>query len=142
MDWDRFREQLRREAREYLADIRDIIEALHRAEGWIALGLVIAAVVVVNTWFITGLGFSPIPSTTGGSGLWRTCSPITNRNALILGLDAVVMLLLAVFAVGEMMAVLSRMRQGRPAEPRLVAGLAAGMLVFGIAGIVFMRMIC
>lgn len=40
------REQLRREAREYLADLRELRDDLKSAEGWIALALTVAAVVI------------------------------------------------------------------------------------------------
>ncbi len=143
-DWDRLQRQLAREAREYLADIRAFAEALKRAEGWFTLGLVLAVIFMLVVWFITGLGFDRLNMAISalGQSHGRICRPLADFAALLIIIDATTMCLLAVVALGEMMRLLDRVRQGLPKEPRKVAVPAAFMLVVGIAGIIYMRSIC
>lgn len=144
MDWDNLQRRLAREAHEYLADLRNIGEALKRAEGWVTLGLVLAVVLMAVVWFITALGFDRLNLVLSalGQSHGRTCRPLENFSALVLLINAVVLGMLAVLALGEMMRLLDRIRMRLPKRPRSVAVPAALMLVTGIGGIIYMRAIC
>ncbi len=144
MDWDKLRRRLRREAYEYLADLRAFAEALKRAEGWFTLALVLAVLFMLAVWFITGLGFDRLNQVVSelGQPRGRMCRTLDDVDSLIIIINAVVMALLAVLALGEMMRLLDRVRQNLPKAPRKVAVPAAFMLVTGIAGIIYMRHIC
>lgn len=144
MNWVKLRRQLRREAQEYLADLRDFRESLRHLEGWLTLCLLLAVIFMVTVWFITGLGFDRLNSLTGELGAWRPriCRPLDDFNAVTLVIDSLVMMLLAVVTIGEMMRLLDRKRSGRPANYRAVAIPAFFMLLAAIAGIIYMRMIC
>jgi hypothetical protein len=142
MNLEKLGKQLRSEWRDYVADFRDIIEALHHAEGWVTLGLVLGVIAVIAVWFITGLGFDQVTLTGSIRLTDRTCNPVTNFSGVLLFIDAVMMFLLGIMAIGEMLLLLDRMRKGLPSQPRQVAVLAISMLVVGVAGIVYMRAIC
>jgi uncharacterized membrane protein YidH (DUF202 family) len=144
MDIEQLQRRLAQEAREYLADLRNMAEALKRAEGWFTLGLVLAVVFMIAVWFITGLGFDRLNLAISalGESHGRMCRPLEDLQAMIIIIDAVTMTLLAVLALGEMMRLLDRIRRGIPKEPRRVAVPAALMLAVGIAGIIYMRVIC
>ena len=144
MDWEKLRRRLAQEAYEYLADLRNIGEALKRAEGWFTLALVLAVIFMLVVWFITGLGFDRLNQviTALGQSHGKICRPLNDFSAMVIVIDAVTMTMLAVLALGEMMRLLDRVRQGLPKEPRKVAVPAALMLVIGTAGIVYMRIIC
>ena len=144
MDWDRLQRRLAQEAHEYLADLRHFAEALKRAEGWVTLGLVLAVIFMLAVWFITALGFDRLNAAIAalGQSHGRICRPIDDFSALVIVIDAVVLVLLSVLALGEMMRLLDRIRLGRPKEPRRVAIPAALMLATGTAGIIYMRVIC
>ena len=144
MNWERLQQRLAQEAREYLADLRNFAEALKRVEGWVTLGLVLAVIFMLVVWFITGLGFDRLNMAIAalGQSHGRICRQLSDFSALIIVIDALVMILLAVLALGEMMRLLDRVRQGLARRPRQVAMPAALMLMVGIAGIIFMRSIC
>ena len=142
MNLDKLGKQLRSEWRDYVADFRDIIEALHHAEGWVTLGLVLGVIAVIAVWFITGLGFDQVTLTGSIRLTDRTCNPVTNFSGVLLFIDAVMMFLLGIMAIGEMLLLLDRVRKGFPSQPRQVAVLAISMLIVGVAGIVYMRAIC
>lgn len=144
INWGGIGRQLAREAREYLADIRSILDALKRVEGWITLGLVIAVLFMVVVWFITGLGFDRLNDVATSFRVWRPvhCKVLTDMNAIIIVLNALAMGMLALMALGEMMSLLDRTRRGLPQEPRRVAIPTLFMLLVGGAGILFMRYIC
>jgi hypothetical protein len=144
MDLDQLQRRLAQEAREYLADLRNMAEALKRAEGWVTLGLVLAVIFMLVVWFITGLGFDRLNLAISalGQSHGRMCRPLDDFQAMIIIIDAVTMVLLAVLALGEMMRLLDRVRSGLPKEPRRVAFPAASMLAVGTAGIIYMRSIC
>jgi uncharacterized membrane protein YidH (DUF202 family) len=137
-------QRLRREAYEYLADLRSLADALKRAEGWFTLALILAVIFMLVVWFITGLGFDRLNQAVGALGQPRgtVCKPISDASGLVVIIDAIVMVLLAIVALGEMMRLLDRVRNGLPKEPRHVMVPAAFMLLVGIAGIVFMRLVC
>jgi formate hydrogenlyase subunit 3/multisubunit Na+/H+ antiporter MnhD subunit len=138
------RERLRREAREYLADLRQFADALRRVEGWVTLGLLVLVGIISIEWFITGLGFDRLNPIAGTFGVWRPrlCRPMDDIPALIVIIDATAMVLLSVMTLGEMMRLLDRVRQGLPKRPREVALPAVAMLIVSVAGIVYMRFIC
>ncbi|MDD5248043.1 MAG: hypothetical protein PHY45_03605 [Rhodocyclaceae bacterium] len=144
LDWRKLRRRLRQEAYEYLADLRHFAEALKRAEGWFTLALLLAVLFMLAVWFITGLGFDRLNQVVSelGQPRGRICRSPGDVAALVIIVDAIVMFLFAVLALGEMMRLLDRVRQRLPKEPRKVAAPAAWMLVSGIAGIVYMRHIC
>ena len=144
MDWGRLGQRLRQEAYEYLADLRHFRDALRSAEGWITLGLVLAVVIMLVVWFITGLGFDRLNAVISalGQSHGRICHPLTDFSALGIIIDAVTMCMLALLALGEMMRLLDRVRLGLDKNWRKVAIPAAWMLVTGTAGIIFMRWIC
>lgn len=143
-DMDQLQRRLAQEAREYLADLRAMAEGLKRAEGWFTLGLVLAVVFMMVVWFITGLGFDRLNMAISalGQSHGHICRPLDNFSALVILLNAVVLVLLSILALGEMMRLLDRVRKGLPRMPRKVAGPAATMLVVGTAGILYMRWIC
>lgn len=144
INWGGIGRQLAREAREYLADVRAIVESLRRIEGWITLGLILAVIFMVVVWFITGLGFDRLNDIATSFRVWRPvhCKVLTDMNAIVIVLDALAMGMLALMALGEMMSLLDRTRRGLPQEPRRVAIPAFFMLLVGIAGIAYMRYIC
>ncbi len=138
------RQRLRREACEYLADLRTFYEGLKRAEGWFTLALLLAVIFMVAVWFITGLGFDRLNQAVSdlGQPRGRVCRPLGDADALVIIIDAMLMFLLAIVALGEMMRLLNRVQQGQPREPRKVMIPAAIMLIVGVAGIGYMRYIC
>ena len=144
MDWDKLQRRLAQEAHEYLADLRHFAEALKRIEGWVTLGLVLGVLFMLVVWFITALGFDRLNMAIAalGQSHGRICRPIGDFSALVIAIDALVMTLLALLALGEMMRLLDRIHQGLPKKPRQVAVPAALMLLVGTAGIIYMRIIC
>lgn len=136
--------RLRREAYEYMADLRNFAEALKRAEGWFTLGLLLMVLFMMAVWFITGLGFDRLNQVVSelGQPRGRMCRTVGDIDALILILNAMLLFMLAILSLGEMMRLLDRARRGQPKEPRKVAAPAALMLVVGVAGIAYMRYIC
>lgn len=144
MDWDKLQRRLAREAREYMADLRNFAEALQRVEGWVTLGLVLAVILMAVVWFITVLGFDRLNLVliALGQSHSRMCRPLNNFSALVLLINAVVLGMLAVLALGEMMRLLDRIRMRLPKRSRSVAVPAALMLVTGVGGIIYMRAIC
>ncbi|HEX8986507.1 MAG TPA: hypothetical protein VF816_00985 [Rhodocyclaceae bacterium] len=144
MNWEKLRRELRREASEYLADLRNFAVALKRAEGWFTLALLLAVIFMVAVWFVTGLSFDRLNQVVSALGQPRghVCRPLQDFDALVIILDAMVMILLAIMALGEMMQLLNRIQRRQPREPRKVMVPAAVMLVTGIAGIAYMRHVC
>jgi formate hydrogenlyase subunit 3/multisubunit Na+/H+ antiporter MnhD subunit len=144
MNWEKLRRQLRREAYEYLADLRNFAIALRRAEGWFTLALVLAVIFMVAVWFVTGLGFDRLNQVVSALGQprGRVCRPMEDFDALALIIDAMLMFLLAILALGEMMQLLNRTQRGQPKQPRKVMAPVAFMLIAGVAGIAYMRHIC
>ncbi len=142
LDLEKLGRQLRREWRDYLADFRDIVEALRHVEGWITLGLIFGVLIVIALWFNTGLGFDQVTLVGSFRLSGRTCNPVSNVAGVLLFIDAFMMFFLGIMAIGEMLLLLDRVRKGQAPQPRQVALLAIGMLVVGIAGIAYMRAIC
>jgi|GEM_PF-1002915 len=145
MNWDSLKKQLAREAREYLADLRNWMESLKRAEGVATLALIVAVVIMLVVYFKTALGFDNLGSIykrLGASNLPDSCMPLDDTQAFIFILNAVVMVLLTVLSLGEMMQLLDRVRDQLPPEPRKVAMPVALMLVMGISGIIAMKSWC
>ena len=138
------RERLAQEAYEYLADLRNFAAALKRAEGWFTLGLVLAVIFMLAVWFINALGFDRLNLVISalGQSRARMCKPLSDFAAMVIIIDAVTIVMLAVLALGEMMRLLDRTRQGLPRQPRKVALPSAMMLAVGSAGIIYMRAIC
>jgi cytochrome bd-type quinol oxidase subunit 1 len=141
-DLEKLGQQLRNEWRDYMADFRDIIDALRHVEGWVTLGLVLGVIAVIAVWFITGLGFDQVTLVGSFRLSGRTCNPVNNVNGVLLFIDAFMMFFLGIMAIGEMLLLLDRVRKGDPSQPRQVAILAISMLVVGVFGIVYMRAIC
>lgn len=145
MTAEEIRRRLAQEAREYLADLRNLVESLKTVEGWIALGMVLGSVVVLLWWFVTALGFNPANEHVAmfmyklGQ---RPCRPLSNVNGVIVFVDLVLLVLLAVFSVGNVFQMINRLRQGQPREPRDLIVTASMTVVAGVGGIVFMKVIC
>lgn len=141
----KLRRELAQEMRDYLADVRAIIDSLRRVEGWIALGLMIAVMAMLAVWFFTSLGFSP-PNDKTRSVLYMvgmySCRPVSNVGGVIILIDLALLLILSLLALGNLFAMLERIRQGRPRELRDLVITATLMLAIGIGGIIYMRMIC
>lgn len=137
--------RLAREAREYLADLRDIRDGLRHGEGWVALGLVVAAVVMTLAWAAVSLGFSPpnehVTRFIYKLGL-RTCRPIDNVGGVIVFINLFLMLFLTLITLGNVINLIGRVRRGQPREPRDLIISASLMLAVGIGGIIYMRQIC
>jgi hypothetical protein len=145
MNWEKLKVQLAQEARDYLADLRELREDLKSAEGWIALALTIAAVLITGAWFIVSLGFNPandhVMSFIAKLGV-RTCRPIDNFSGVVMFIDFVMIIFLTVISLGNVLNMMRRVRQGLPREPRDLIISTALMLVAGIGGIFFMLWVC
>ncbi len=145
MDFEKLKQQLHREALEYLADLREIREDLSSAEGWIAFALVVAAILMGAVWAVVSLGFNPandhITSMLYRLGL-RPCRPISNFSGVIIFVDMILMLFLTVVTLGNAVNMMRRVRQGFPREPRDLIISTSMMLVVGIGGIIFMISVC
>lgn len=144
-DWDRLKRQLAREAREYLADLRDLRDGLKSIEGWIALALFIAAILMTAAWVIVSLGFNP-PNEHISSMMYRfgmhVCRPITNVSGVIVIVDMFLLIFLTVIAFGNVVRMNARVRRGLPREPRELIVSTLLMLAAGTGGIIYMLWIC
>jgi amino acid transporter len=145
MDLEKFKQQLGREAHEYLADLREIRNDLKNVDGWIALGLGILVILMAAAWIIVSLGFNPandhVSSFMYKFGL-RSCRPINNFNGVIVFIDFIVLIFLTVISLGNVVNMMRRASQGYPREPRDLIITTSLMLVVGIGGIIFMLKIC
>jgi hypothetical protein len=145
MEWEKLKAQLAREAREYLADLRDMRESLKSAEGWIALILVVTAALITAAWVVVSLGFNPpnehISAMMYKFGM-RSCQPISNVNGVILIVDMFMLIFLTAVTFGNVVRMSARVRRGLPREPRELIVSAGLMLAIGLGGIVFMLWIC
>lgn len=145
MDWDKLQQQLAREAREYLADLRDMRDGLKSAEGWIVLGLLVAAILMTAAWFIVSLGFNPandhVTSFMYNFGL-RSCRPVDNFSGVIMFVDMIMLVFLTVISLGNVLNMMRRVREGLPREPRDLIVSTSLMLFVGIGGIIFMLWVC
>jgi amino acid transporter len=137
--------RLAREASEYLTDLREIRDELKNREGWIALALVIAAVVIAAIWVLVSLGFNPandeITANLRKFGM-HSCRPIDNFSGVILFVNMILLLFLTVMTMGNIIRMLGRVKRGWPREPRDLVISASLMLATGIGGIIYMRWIC
>ena len=135
-------EQLSREIREYLDDFRELLQAIASAEGLIALFMVLAVIAVSVAWFIVGLGFDRLNSAIGAA--WRPfyCGPLSDKSAIILFTDFIVMVLLSVTTLGETLRLFDRMRNNRPPKVMDIVTPSGMLLLAGLGGIVYMRTIC
>lgn len=145
MDFDKLKRELRQELREYLADLREILDDLKSIEGWIALGLIITAIVIGAVWALVSLGFNPpndhITSILYRLGM-RVCRPINNFSGVVIFVDMVMMLFLTVVSLGNAVNMMRRVREGQPRQPRDLIVSTSLMATVGIGGIVFMIAIC
>jgi len=145
VNWEDFKSQLAREARDYLADLRDIRDGLKYLEGWIALALVVAAIAMMIAWTLVTLGFNPPNEHIAGFmykfGL-RSCRPINNFNGVIVIVDAMLLAFLIMITFGSVINQMDRVKRGLPRSPRELIFYASLMLVVGVGGIIFMRWIC
>ncbi|MDO9243369.1 MAG: hypothetical protein Q7U32_06135 [Rhodocyclaceae bacterium] len=145
MDFQKLQQRLAREAREYLADFRELREDLKSREGWIALALVVVALLMTATWVLVSLGFNPpndyVIATLRRIGM-HTCRPISNFSGVILIVNLVLLVFLTVITLGNAISLLARVKRGWPREPRDLIISASLMLVVGIGGIIYMRWIC
>ena len=145
MDIDKVKRQLAREALEYLADLRTIRDELRSVEGWMALGLVLMAILIGIAWAIVSLGFSPpnehVTRFINQLGL-RVCRPVSNLQGVIIFINLFVLLFLTVISVGNVLIMISRVKRGWSREPRDLIISTSLMAIFGIGGIIFMLVIC
>lgn len=145
MNWEKFKRQLAREAREYLADLREMREGLKSAEGWIALGLVVAAILITGAWVIVSLGFNPpndhILYAMRLFGM-RSCRPISNFDGVVVIVDMFLLIFLTAVTLGNVVRMAARVKRGLPREPRELIISAGMMLVVGVGGILYMLRIC
>ena len=145
MDFEKLKRQLRREALDYLADLREIRDDLSSAEGWIAFALIIAAVIMGAAWAVVSLGFNPandhITSMLYRLGM-RPCRPINNFSGVIIFVDMILLIFLTVVSLGNAINMMRRVREGLPREPRDLIISTSMMLVVGIGGIIFMLSVC
>jgi hypothetical protein len=145
MNYEQFKRQLAREAHEYLADFRTLLEGLRSAEGLFTLGLVVAALLITVAWALVSLGFSPpnehVTRMIYSLGL-RVCRPISNLGGVIVFIDLFLLLFLSVVSLGNAFNVITRVRRGLPRELRDLIISSAMMLVTGLGGIIFMISIC
>lgn len=145
MDWEKLKVQLAREAREYLADLRDIRDGLRYYEGWIALLLVVATIAMLAAWALTSLGFSP-PNEHVTRFIYRlgqrTCRPVDNFSGMVILIDLFLLLFLALLALGHVINMNRRARAGLPRKPRELIVTTLLMLAAGGGGIIYMRQVC
>lgn len=137
--------RLAREARDYLADLRDIRDELRRVEGWVALGLVVVALAITAAWAVVSLGFSP-PNEHVTRFIYklgmRPCRPVDNLGGVIIFINLFLLLFLMVISLGNVVNLIGRVKRGLPREPRDLIISTSLMLAVGIGGIIYMRRIC
>lgn len=145
MKWKDIRTEIAAEARDYLADLRDIKSSLKYLEGWIALGLVVLAILMIAVWALVTLGFNPYNENVAWAmykfGL-HTCRPISNFNGVIVIVDAILLVFLTTITLGSVMNQMDRVKRGLPRNPRELIFYASLMLAVGVGGIVYMNWIC
>jgi hypothetical protein len=145
VNWEQFKRQLGREIDDYLADLREIRADLKSIEGWIALGLLVAAVLMTGAWLIVSLGFNPandhVLSFMYKFGL-RSCREVSNFNGVILFINLFMVLFLSAVSLGNVINMMKRANQKLPREPRDLIISSSLMLACGIGGIIFMLKIC
>lgn len=137
--------RLAREARDYLADLRDLRDELRRVEGWVALGLVVVALAITAAWAVVSLGFSP-PNEHVTRFIYklgmRPCRPVDNLGGVIIFINLFLLLFLMVISLGNVVNLIGRVKRGLPREPRDLIISTSLMLAVGIGGIIYMRQIC
>ena len=145
MNWAKLRIQLAREAREYLQDLRDIRDSLQYMEGWIGLGLVVAAILIAVAWALVTLGFNP-PNEHIAKFMYklgaRPCRPISNFNGVIVIVDTMLLVFLTTVTLGTVINQMDRVKRHQRRNPRDLIFFASLMLAVGIGGIIHMRWIC
>ncbi len=145
MNWEKLRQQLAEEARGYLADLRDIRDGLKSVEGWMVLGLIVAALLVATAWSIVSLGFNPpndhVTAFVYKFGL-RPCKPVDNFSGVIMFIDMILLFFLMVVMFGNVFNMMRRVKEGQAREPRDLIISTLLMLFFGIGGIFFMLWAC
>jgi hypothetical protein len=146
LNWRQLREQLASEAREYLTDLRDLRDSLRSIEGWIALGLLLASLVMLGIFAYMAMGFSPNPNAEITSFIYRIglrpCRELSNTSGVILFIDLFVLLFLVAVTMGCVLNMIGRVKRGEAREPRELITTASLMLVVGIGGIIYMSVIC
>lgn len=145
MNWNKLKQQLAREAHEYLADLRHIRQDLKSVDGWIAFGLIVLVALMAIAWVIVSLGFNPANDEISRF-MYRyrlhTCRPIDNFGGVILFIDLIILIFLTVISLGNVVNMMKRANRKLPREPRDLIISASLMLVVGIGGIIFMLRIC
>lgn len=145
MNWKKFRSQLAAEARDYRAALKEFRDNLRYIEGWITLALVVATILMLIAWAFASLGFNPpsehVERFMYRFGLW-SCRPISNFNGIIVIVDAMLLVFLIAVSLGSVLNQMARVKQGLPRSPGELTFLIFLMLVVGIGGIIYMRLIC
>ena len=138
-------ERLRREALEYLADLRALRDDLKSAEGWVAFGLIVLAGLITIVWAVVSLGYNPpndhILSMLYRFGL-RPCRPIDNVSGVVIFVDLLLLLFLTVISLGNVFNMMKRVREGQPREPRDLIISTSLMIAAGLGGISYMLWTC
>lgn len=146
MNWEKLKTQLASESLDYLADLRDLRDSLRSAEGWIALGLLLAALAMLGVFGFLAIGFSPSPNAEIVSFLYRVglrpCREISNLTGVILFVDLFVLLFLTAVTLGSVLNMIGRVSRGQPREPGELITSAAMMLAVGLGGIFYMLWVC
>ena len=145
MGRETLKQQLAREANEYLADLRHIRDDLKSVEGWIAFALVVLAVIMTAAWAIVSMGFNPdnehVSAFMYKFGL-HACRSVDNFNGVVMFIDLIMLIFLTVISLGNVINMMKRVSRGFPREPRDLIISTSLMLAVGIGGIVFMLRIC
>lgn len=145
MNWEKLRRELAREARDYLADLRDIRDSLKYVEGWMAVGLVATAVLMAVAWALVTIGFNPpndhVMAFMNKFGL-RSCRAVSNFSGVIIIVDTFLLVFLTTLTLGSVISQMERVKRGLPRNPREVILFASLMLVVGFGGVGYMRWIC
>lgn len=135
---------LRQIARDFFADLREILAALKRREGQAAFLLMALTVMASIGLFFVVLGFDRLSDVSLVHSKWRPlqCHAPDNVKAMLIVVGGVVFAMLAVLALGEAMLFVDRKRRGLPGRPGAMIAPALAMLVVAVLGIVGMRIWC
>lgn len=145
MNLEKLKRQLAQETIEYLSDLRAIKDELRSIEGWIALGLVLMAMLIGIAWAIVSLGFSPpnehVTRFISQLGL-RVCRPVNNFDGIVIFINLFMLIFLTVLSIGNVLIMIGRVKRGWEREPRDLIISTSLMVIAGIGGIGYMLAIC
>ncbi len=130
--------------REYLADLLNIASGLKSLEGKLAMVLVLLFMAVTVIWFLATLSFDRLNGVASANGVWRPrlCHSLDDFPAMVLVVDALVVALFGLMALGEMMILFDKARRKLSTRPMSVLVPAVLMLVSGVGGLIYMQSVC